>query len=1006
MSPVRSSWYVLVLELLVATPLAGQAAERLSGRIIGSEGTGVGAAMVTTTQVTEGGGGVVRATTSDGTGRFDFGDLPLGTYRVTVRRIGFEPLTLDPVVLEAGKAQSVLIRLTAAPFRLDSIIATVEPVVTVDRLTPELSRSVTQRELVLLPTGNDVRTLVGFLPGVRPNQIWGGATAQANNYLLDGIPVNHPGLGGDFLEPSVLWVDRIEVKGLGTGAEYGDFQGGIVNVITKSGGRRLEGAFRSSLESHSLNSSNLRSTEIGQEPGSRWEAGGIVGGPLGDNLTFAGFGSLITSNQRVLNHVRFIPGDLSPAVPEMTEVRLLGKLAWNLSAADAVTLSAARFHSAVERFGLEGFESPEATQRRSFSNLFYNLSWRRSASATSTFEVRVGGVRGSDRLEPYAGFDVPGQRTIEPDPKHYQNAEFRERKQPRSVTLSARWDADFRILGVASRVKVGGEHTAASWLAERRRNGGMTWRPWDRIHDPVFVPTDPSTWASTGPITSTWGGEVSLDAGLSSSALFVQDDINLNRFVALNVGLRLGRWSGRIAPTIGQPRFGAVRDVAVEPRLGVSIDPLGRGRIAVKAHWGRFHQGLFAGLFDRAEGTAVFNDEERWDYSGPLFTDPATRFTPAERDGLASQGQFEQTEVIRLSEVGRVTDYRQPFVNQFVASVEASLGAGQHWKAEAAFVARTNRNMVALVDRNLASNYTVFDDVRVLDRFDRAVFFGGEELLLPELAISNEDLIREWELFKSGQTLMFQMPPGMSPANLDALTYSPDLVLTTVPEARRRFRQLQLIVNGRYPGWWLSASTVITSLRGNLNSVTGNDDDSRSGAGPYVRRNEQFNALGSLSNHSKVEVKLQTGGGLPMGLRGGLSVRYATGDPVTPYLLLSNLLLKFDMPYLTHLPPAERTFSERLVRTTTGQRIYLLPRGSLRYPAQGTVDLHVERSFQVGQTLFTVSTDGFNLLGADAMTEMQASLTGEAAVGEFAGYGRVLNRLSPRTIRIGVTVSR
>jgi len=977
---------------------------RLAGRVTSEEGLPLPGAIV---QVA-GPAADLRWATSDATGRFAFEQLEGGVYRVHIRLIGHEPTTVDSVVVAAGGSRTLLIRLRQAPVTLDSLVVATEPVVTVDRMASERTRIITQRELTLLPVANEVRALIGFLPGVRPDQVWGGATAQANNYLLDGIPINHPGLGGDLLAPNLTWVDRIEVKGLGTGAEYGDFQGGLVNVVTKSGGSRLEAALRTTLETHRLNGSNLRNTEIGQEPGSRWEADAYARGPVfGDRMTFAAFGQLVTRDQRVLNQVRFIPGELSPEVPETRDLKLLGKLSYTLGASDAVTLSAAHFNTRVERFGLGGFESPEATQLARSRYLFSNLTWRRT-SARSFLEVRIGGLGGSERLEPYAGPDVPGQWTIEPDPKAYQNAIFRERRQPKSFTLSARWERDFAAGRLGHHLKLGGEHTGASWLAERRRNGGMTWRPGDPLFDGSFLPSDPSTWPFNGVITSTWGGEVALDAGLQSSALYLQDDVSLSRHLGLNLGVRLGRWRGSLAPSPGEPRFKAVSDAALDPRLGVSLDPLGTGSLVFKAHWGHYHQGLFAGLFDRALGASVFSDEERWEYTGPGFTDPTTRFTSAERDQLAAQGLFNRVEAVRLSEVGRVENYRQPYVEQMVLGLEAALGRGRHWKAEAVYVDRRNRNLVALVDRNLESNYTVFENIRVLDRYLRPVFFDGKELVLDRLAISNEDLIREWGLAQQGDSFRnwVMPPPGMTPAEMNALTYQPDFVLTTVPEARRRFRQLQIVLNGRYPAGWVSGSVVITSLRGNLNSVTGNDDDSRSGAGPYVRLNEQINAFGSLSNHSKVEVKLHGGGNLPLGFRGGAFLSYATGDPVTPFLTLTNRLLVFDRPDFTDVPPAGRILSDRLIITTTGQRIYLLPRGSLRYPARWTADLHLERAFPIGQSQVLVTADLFNLLGADAMTAMQASISSEAAVGENSGYGRVLNRLAPRTLRLGVAVRR
>ena len=270
---------LITARIAVGVPLLGAQEDRtglLVGRVLSEQGTPVEGALIQAAHSA----GANHSTTSDGTGRFRFGELAPGVYRLHVRRIGFQPITEDSVAVESGATRSVTIRLTQVPLAIDSLMVSAEPVVTIDRTASEYRRVVTQRELALLPTPNDVRSLIGFLPGVRADQVWGAATAQANNYLLDGIPVNHPGLGGDLLQPNATWVDRIEVKGLGTGAEYGNFQGGIVNIITKSGGSRFDGGLRVNLESASLNGSNLQATEIGQEPASRWEADGYARGPI------------------------------------------------------------------------------------------------------------------------------------------------------------------------------------------------------------------------------------------------------------------------------------------------------------------------------------------------------------------------------------------------------------------------------------------------------------------------------------------------------------------------------------------------------------------------------------------------------------------------------------------------------------------------------------------------------------------------------------------------------
>src|SRR6185436_18276783 len=163
--------------------------------------------------------------------------LPPGTYRLAIRRIGYRPVVVTGVVIRSGRVESVLITLTAAALTLDSLVVQA-PAVHIGTGDTEFGTRLTARELVLLPLPNDAKALVAFTPGARPDQIWGAATAQANNYQLDGVAVNHPGVGGDFLQPSTSWIEEIEVRGLGAGAEYGNFQGGLVNSVTKSGSNR------------------------------------------------------------------------------------------------------------------------------------------------------------------------------------------------------------------------------------------------------------------------------------------------------------------------------------------------------------------------------------------------------------------------------------------------------------------------------------------------------------------------------------------------------------------------------------------------------------------------------------------------------------------------------------------------------------------------------------------------------------------------------------------------
>jgi carboxypeptidase family protein/TonB-dependent receptor-like protein len=993
------------LALAAAGALAAQSGSTgiIQGRVRDSAGRVIAQAEISAAHQD---GFTFRQTASDSRGAFRLGFLPPGRYRMTARRIGYRAVIVSDVVVRAGRVEEVALVLPAAALALDSIVVEAAAV-RLNRSDTESGSRLTARELALLPLPNDARDLVAFTPGARPDQIWGAATAQANNYQLDGVAVNHPGIGGHFLEPATSWIEEIEVKGLGAGAEYGNFQGGLVNIVTKSGSNRFQGALKSDGESRYLNGSNLRVTEAGSEPSHRAELDGQLRGPLlRDRLHFAAFGQLVDRGARVLNRVRQVAGDFAPEGPAERELKLLGKLTWQAGRKDIVNASFGRNDLHVARFGLNGFQSAEATQRRDAATTFYNLSWQRTWSPRNFLELKLAGFDGSDRREPYAGAAVPGVATLlEVSPREYQNAAFRERREPASLGLALNWDVYVKTLGAEHHLKLGGEHGYGSWIQQRLRNGGLTWRPGERLTPPVFDPANPATWVFNGAITSSWGGEANLDGKVQNSAAYLQDYIQVSRWLSINPGLRWGRWVGRLRRADGGDYFTPVRDNGFDPRIGAVVDLSGSGTLLAKAHWGIFHQSMFAAFFDRAEGGGVYSNEERWEYRGPGFSDPRTTFTTAERNGNGAAWQRVQT--IRLNEVGRVENFKEPYLEQATLGVEQSFGG--RIKAEALYVRRRNKNMVAIVDRNIAQNYTVYENITVLDRFFRPVIWRGAPLVLPKLAVSNEDIIFYRELVLRDIVDGRGIPPGFgTPEGRQrwlALRYQPDNVLTNVPEAVRKFDQLQLVATASYPSWWAQASASFTQLRGNLNSLTGTDDYTTANAGPFVRLNEQFNSYGDLNNQSRFELKLQAGGKLRWGFKGGAFLTHFAGDRVTPTLTLSDLLLEFALPDTASSGAPPIRLRGFFFSTVNGQRIFVEPRGTLRYPGRTSLDLHLERGFPLGRAQLNVMLDAFNALGAATITEVQTSVNGSLDPDFASAYGGTRNRMAPRTLRVGVGVT-
>ena len=995
---------VATVSVAVLSPVVGLA-QGTTGAVEGRVSDDIGRPLVAAqVRVERPGASPSNQTMTGSDGAWRITHLAPGRYLVTVQRLGYRPL-VDSVEIEPGRTARLTTVLEPVPFTLDSLVVTA-PALSISTATAEVGTRLTTTEISLLPTTVDARQLIALTPGARPDQIWGGASDQANSYVVDGALVNHVGVGGAFFVPSPSWIETLEVHGLGGGAEWGDFQGGVVDVVTLNGGNTLEGGLRTEGESHHINGSNLIPGEIGSELSSRWEMDGQVRGPVvRDRLHFALFGQVIRREDRVLDQLTTEGNSFVPVPPYSWDGRWLAKLSWKAGGRDLLQGSLMGRRQNGEEVGQDGYEAAAATEQLRQWNLTGNLTWQRSWSPHNALEVRLGGYVSRERRDPYARIGVPGIELLSAvNPPRYQNAPFRTRAEPSSLGLTTIWTLRGHLAGLEHEVKLGGEYTLGSWRFDQVRNGGMTWRPMRVLG---FDPGDPQTWDLNG-IPSAWGGEVRLDSDVRNGAVFVQDYIGVTPRLRFNPGLRLEWWSGGLTPPgPGGTRFTAVRDRALDPRIGLVADLDGRGGLVAKAHWGRYHQSLFAALFERVLGGGAFSNEEIWSYLGPAPASPTTTFTLAERDSLEALGLYRFEEQVRLDQSGRVEHYRQPYVDQAMLSLERSFGS--RWKVGVVYVHRRNHDMVALVDRNLGSNYTVVEHVLIRDRLGRQEYFGDKPLIVERLAISNEDIIRVRDLLRQGAIFcrnQICIPPGMSAGELDALQYDPDYVLTTVPEATRRFDQLQLRLEARYRTWWAGASATLTMLKGNFNVVTGPDDYTTGGPGPWVRLNEQYNYYGALNNQSLFEGQLHVGGLLPAGFRGGAFLSLATGDRVTPILPISGILSEYA---LSLVDPSNPTIADTvplhpfLLQSIGGNRLFIQPRGSYRYESRASLDLHLERSFPRRRVEVVLALDGFNVLGDRSVIERQIAVN--AAAGFFGSdYGRVQSRVPPRTIRLGAGV--
>jgi len=1003
--------FALCALFLVGTPAVAAAQAMLFVRVHDEKGPVANATVDLDFQ-----GALLHRAGSDESGGAGFTGLPAGTFVVKVEALGHKPYVSEGIRVTDGETRVVEVTLEAAPVELEGLTVHSERV-QIQRENTEFGTRIEQKAIALLPLTYQAQNIVALTPGARPGHVWGGANFQADSYLLDGVSANNPGMGGDAIQPNINWIDKVEVRGLGAGAEYGGFQGGLIDITTKRGSNRFQGMVRTSVENQALNATNLLGPEIGTEVVGREDVEGEVRGPiLRDRLFYYLSAKRVAQRSHALNHLRIVDDKYAPAVEALTQAQLFGKVTWTPSATRTLEVSTAYVDTHADNYGITGYEQPGATHRYSSPTWLVNGSWTESLGSWAVVEARVNHFQEDERYEPYQGIDVPGLQAyaLWPPYSAYGNNPLYLRSAPSST--SARVQASFRAhTGSLEHVlKIGVEYTKGGFVNQRTRNGGMTWLP---VNQSSMDPSDPSTWShrSVSWVASQWGGEVRLDADVANQSAYAQSAIALGHGIVLSPGVRWNRWQGWMNPTTGE-RFMAVEDEAIEPRVGVTVNLDSEGAWVAKAHWGRYHQDLIGQMFDRAAGSDVFTNEEIWYYRGPRFTDPTTSFTVAQRDSLAALGEFTRESVVALNETGPVRNYHQPYVNEWLVGLEKQFGRSA--KLELLYTRRTNHDMVALVDRNAATNYTVFERVRVYDAGGQMIPYEGGSIYLQRLYVPNYTILQRMRCRASTDCPDALPIPGMSPGDTLGLTWNPDYVLTNALGATRRFGQFQFTVEVAQPTWGGSFSLVLTGLKGNLDNVSGYTDPLTYSPGPYVRVNEGVNAYGSLENFADAEGKISIWGDLPWRFRGGAFWTYRGGDHYSPRFRISALGLYRYKDATGALvtkggtTSAGREIDYRLLSPLEGNYVYVGPRGLPEMSERVSLDLHLERLFDLRGRQLAVSVDAFNIAGRKDITQVQTmvnngrnywpDLSWTSTPGNQF-FDEPLERVSPRVLRLGLT---
>jgi outer membrane receptor protein involved in Fe transport len=264
-----------------------------------------------------------RAGVTSAKGTFVFLAVPGGKYALTASMPGFKTVVQGNIVLTAGETISVSLALPMGTVEETVTVTGAAPVV--DVKTSTIDAKISQEMLNKLPTSRDSwYDLSLSTPGMfdTGKEVMGSPTAygesgQGNIFLVNGVDTTNPsGAGwGSMINVNYNTIQEVRIISLGSKAEYGNFSGAAIDVITKSGSNELRGSlsYYSQLgvpktgvpPANSLGRDWLflaPGTNFDFYPKSNWELDLTLGGRIiSDKLWFFAAGNFLSSKDKLLN---------------------------------------------------------------------------------------------------------------------------------------------------------------------------------------------------------------------------------------------------------------------------------------------------------------------------------------------------------------------------------------------------------------------------------------------------------------------------------------------------------------------------------------------------------------------------------------------------------------------------------------------------------------------------------------------------------------------------------
>jgi outer membrane receptor protein involved in Fe transport len=247
--------------------LCAQTTSTIQGTVTDKQGLAVSGAEVLAEGSTV---AVSRTVTTDSNGVYQIPGLPAGVYKLTATHSGFATRIFDGVELTLNRTLTLDLKMDVGTVRERVEVSSEIPLL--DTSTSSSGATIVPQQIEEMPiNGRNYLDLLQLVPGVAINRQADinsdnttpvlGERANNTGFLIDGLPNQNELNGGAAAQFNQDTIAEFQVITTGYKAEFGHASGGVVNVITKSGGNTTHGVASVYHRNNAFDSSNISGTD-------------------------------------------------------------------------------------------------------------------------------------------------------------------------------------------------------------------------------------------------------------------------------------------------------------------------------------------------------------------------------------------------------------------------------------------------------------------------------------------------------------------------------------------------------------------------------------------------------------------------------------------------------------------------------------------------------------------------------------------------------------------------